>query len=333
MNWGDGTPVQTFTQSTKGMIAPVSHTYSAAGTYTASVTVLDTTTGLSSSASFNTVVASVSVQSPIAQSTSLTPSVNSSLASTLTSASQPVNLEPPLIGPAPPHALDLIQSTQVPPSASAGLPARVEGGAAPDVTVISGKVFLDYNGNGVPDQGEPGLAGQIVYLESKEDGIFEHEKRHTFTDDKGEYEFRNVRPGVYQVRQVIRPYIRQTSPANNGGRVVIITKQQPMAINENFGALLVKPRNLRPIALEDVPADDSGDGSGGPGGQDESRLPGIPESIDTADNDQPFWKPCLITGAVIVPACLRFAPAQTFASARRELQESAKRARNDKQGN
>jgi PKD repeat protein len=61
VNWGDGTPAQTFAQASTGTINPESHTYAAAGTYTLSETVTDTGTLMSGSATSNVSVTSLGI--------------------------------------------------------------------------------------------------------------------------------------------------------------------------------------------------------------------------------------------------------------------------------
>jgi hypothetical protein len=230
------------------------------------------------------------------QSPNASPSQQSTLNSELGPVAPPINLGGSEAGPAPPHELGFLQSVQFPAPAYAILPTHPDAGGSFEVTIIRGKVFVDYNGNGIPDQGEPGVAGQIVYLESKDGTVFDREQRYAVTNDKGEYEFRDIRPGIYEVRQVIRPYLRQTSPANNGGRTVKITKQKPRAIDEDFGAILIKPRKGQP--MDDAPEEKDGKV---PDRDKQSRLDVLPDGIDTADSPQPIWGRFLAAGALIVP--------------------------------
>jgi hypothetical protein len=197
------------------------------------------------------------VQSPPIPSGSFSPidTLAQQLAQILTQGSQSSGLG--TSGAAP--ALRLDQATITPslptnvPYASAQVAA--DGGSPEQPTIIAGKVFLDYNGNGMPDQGEPGVAGQTVYLDSKSDGRFEPEKRFAVTDEKGEYQFRDLRPGIYVVRQVQRTYLRQTSPPGNAGREVSLSQGRRMVLDQDFGAVIIRPRKSQPVVVEDSPID------------------------------------------------------------------------------
>jgi hypothetical protein len=67
---------------------------------------------------------------------------------------------------------------------------------------ISGGVFNDVNLNGSQDNGEPGLAGQTVYLDLNNSGILAPNDPTETTDANGAYSFTGLAPGTYIVRQV-----------------------------------------------------------------------------------------------------------------------------------
>jgi uncharacterized repeat protein (TIGR01451 family) len=77
----------------------------------------------------------------------------------------------------------------VSPSASAAV--KVRPSMLGDKAIILGRIFEDRNGNGVPDPGEPGVAGVRVYLE---DGSF------VFSDKEGQYSFTGVSAGNHVVK-------------------------------------------------------------------------------------------------------------------------------------
>ena len=65
--------------------------------------------------------------------------------------------------------------------------------------VVGDLVWLDENGNGLQDSGEPGLAGIRVMLLSVEEDYTQTQIFQTRTDANGRYRFRSVRPGRYRV--------------------------------------------------------------------------------------------------------------------------------------
>ncbi len=58
---------------------------------------------------------------------------------------------------------------------------------------LSGRVFFDYNGSGLPEQGEPGIQGVPVYVDSLGSAL------HATTSADGSYSIPNVPPGAHQV--------------------------------------------------------------------------------------------------------------------------------------
>lgn len=67
---------------------------------------------------------------------------------------------------------------------------------AADTGSISGDVWLDSNSNGLRDVGEPAIAGHRMLLEGTDTVVQ--------TDDKGQYEFKNLPPGSYSVKSTDR---------------------------------------------------------------------------------------------------------------------------------
>ena len=63
---------------------------------------------------------------------------------------------------------------------------------------ISGKVFIDSDGDGVMDAGEPGVPDVLVTLTGTDD-LGESVMVSTRTDQAGAYEFTGLRAGIYQV--------------------------------------------------------------------------------------------------------------------------------------
>jgi len=61
---------------------------------------------------------------------------------------------------------------------------------------IGDTVWVDVNGNGLQENGEPGLAGFSVQLLDCNDAVLAT----TITDQNGKYEFKNLNPGNYKIR-------------------------------------------------------------------------------------------------------------------------------------
>ncbi len=62
----------------------------------------------------------------------------------------------------------------------------------PNVCDVSGHVFYDANSNGAEDSNETGLSGQEIFLDYDGDGIFDAGEPNTVTDINGDYEFNST---------------------------------------------------------------------------------------------------------------------------------------------
>ena len=82
-------------------------------------------------------------------------------------------------------------------------------------TGFSGLVFEDSNGNGVRDEGEPGLEGWTVNLKSGDTIIAT-----TTTGPDGAYEFTGIVPGSYTVEEVMQSGWTQSYPQAPGTQTV-----------------------------------------------------------------------------------------------------------------
>ena len=76
---------------------------------------------------------------------------------------------------------------------------------------ISGTKFLDTNGDGVRQAGEPGLAGITLFLDANANGVFDAGERTTITDANGNYLFTGVGSGTYSVREIVPSGWTQTT--------------------------------------------------------------------------------------------------------------------------
>jgi len=78
---------------------------------------------------------------------------------------------------------------------------------------ISGKVWNDMNANGVREVGEPGLAGWTVVLTSGQTAV---------TDGSGSYHFTGLKPGDYEISEVLQAGWTLTT-AESLNRTITIT--------------------------------------------------------------------------------------------------------------
>lgn len=86
--------------------------------------------------------------------------------------------------------------------------ARVIFGDTPNSN-IKGCKFLDLNNNGYRDGNEPGLSGITIFLDQNNNGLADDGAQFvTTTDRDGNWQFNNLTPGLYRVREVV--------PANGG---------------------------------------------------------------------------------------------------------------------
>ena len=99
---------------------------------------------------------------------------------------------------------------------------------------VSGTVFRDFNLNGHQDAGEPGVAGQTVFLDLNNSGTFVTGDPTATTDANGSYSFSfsGLQPGAYNVRQVKFGGARHSAPP--GGSFTVMAGSQPSFANLNF---------------------------------------------------------------------------------------------------
>lgn len=72
-----------------------------------------------------------------------------------------------------------------------------------ELGTVSGMVFHDLDGNGRPDTGDAALGGRTIHLDANDDGRRQPTEPLAITDIAGKYEFTNVGPGTYRVRQLV----------------------------------------------------------------------------------------------------------------------------------
>lgn len=116
---------------------------------------------------------------------------------------------------------------------------------------ISGHVFLDLNGNGKQDDGEPGLRGQRVFLDQNDNGIPDESEPTVETDGNGRYHFSGLQLTRYRVRQDLRNRrILQTEPEKNAAHEIELTIDINSIPNVDFGAKLLPATASAPADYE-----------------------------------------------------------------------------------
>jgi RHS repeat-associated protein len=92
---------------------------------------------------------------------------------------------------------------------------------SPSITTITGTVFQDINTNGVQDPGEPGLAGQTLYLDLNGSSILAAGDPTATTDANGNYQFMVQGAGTYTIRQVLLGGVLLSTPAKGSYQVTV----------------------------------------------------------------------------------------------------------------
>jgi hypothetical protein len=96
-------------------------------------------------------------------------------------------------------------------------------------------VFQDYNHSGRQDAGEPGLAGQTVFIDLKETGFLAAGDPTATTNARGNFQF-SVAPGTYTVRPVLYGGVLVTNPAGASYQVTATSGSTTSGLN--FGEVL-----------------------------------------------------------------------------------------------
>jgi Ca2+-binding RTX toxin-like protein len=70
------------------------------------------------------------------------------------------------------------------------------------LAAITGSKFNDFNGNGLRDTGDTGVAGWQIFIDSNNNGVFNTGEPLTATDADGNYAFTGLLPGDYTVGEI-----------------------------------------------------------------------------------------------------------------------------------
>src|SRR5713226_3103249 len=79
---------------------------------------------------------------------------------------------------------------------------------------ISGVTFVDTNGNGARDAGEPAMAGTTVFLDANNNGVLDPGEVSTVAAADGSFSFSRLLAGTYHVREVLPSGFIQTASVN-----------------------------------------------------------------------------------------------------------------------
>ncbi|MEG4421515.1 SdrD B-like domain-containing protein [Microcoleus sp. LAD1_D5] len=79
---------------------------------------------------------------------------------------------------------------------------------------ISGRKFNDINANGIFDVEEPGIPGFTIYIDINRNNILDSREPSTLTDVRGFYQFNDLPPNTYILREVQQPGFVATQVPN-----------------------------------------------------------------------------------------------------------------------
>ena len=148
------------------------------------------------------------------------------------------------------------------------------GSSGPNVHVVSGTAFHDLDADGTRGPGEPGLAGQTVFLDVDNSISLSAGDRSVVTGADGAYRLDAVPAGQYALRGMPPSGWFHTTPLN-GGVGLSITGDTVAVAGPDFGAAAVSPSAGAVHGA--VFADADGDGSRDPG---EAGVSGLPVYLD-----------------------------------------------------
>jgi hypothetical protein len=106
------------------------------------------------------------------------------------------------------------------------------------VGTLTGTVFFDPPVTGTPSANEPLLAGVTVFVDLNGNGVLDSGEPSASTDANGVYTIANLPAGSYSVRVVSTPGVAFTVPADGVASVTLAAGQ---TLTQNFGEVLFSP--------------------------------------------------------------------------------------------
>jgi len=210
------------------------------------------------------------------------------------------------------NAAGFVPTTEAPPfnlaqfNPSAGPTfTTITSGLAPVPGDISGVVFLDRNGNGIRDPGDPGIPGLTVFIDRHGDGLFHPDDPQATTNERGEYVFHGLPLNrTYQVRPVPPQFMVQTYPQKASAQIVTLSDSHPAETDVTFGTVPFRPvtQPIRPVATpeKEVPAPMPPPPSkSGEGPEDEQTRNVVPEELDSAFQAYAYWRAGMVPVAFL----------------------------------
>ena len=111
-------------------------------------------------------------------------------------------------------------------------------------TFGGGDHIVSIQGFSAPFKDELGLADVVVYLDLDNDGTLDSEEPQTITNQDGVYNFSNITPGTYTVRQTLLPGYVQTFPPNTP---VVEVSSGSSVDDIDFAQVLTDEANQAPV--------------------------------------------------------------------------------------
>ena len=126
---------------------------------------------------------------------------------------------------------------------------------------IEGEVYEDLNGNGVRDPGEPGLPGQVVFIDYERDGELSQYDGRAVTRWDGSFSLRYIWPGDYAVGILAPEGWTQTSPS---GFHETSVAEGEVSGGLAFGVSPPAPSSIGGIVFDDANGNGTRDAGEGP---------------------------------------------------------------------
>jgi hypothetical protein len=101
------------------------------------------------------------------------------------------------------------------------------------LTLISGYVFHDKDGDGLKEAGETPLSGWRVFVDSDGDGLWDSNETNVLTDSTGKYRFGTLAAGVYRIQVFQNQGWTPTIPGSGARKITMVSGGTTS--NKNFG--------------------------------------------------------------------------------------------------